>query len=92
MTPFDDRNIAKINENIKGKKIKFQEKEWKKVSKNAKDFCLKCLNRDQNERFSIVDLFDHPFICEVSNNDSMNEEVCLNIQKNLIHYNECSEF
>ena len=47
MTPFDDRNIKKINKNIVEKKVRFGEPEWKKVSKNAKDFVLKCLNRDQ---------------------------------------------
>jgi len=92
ITPFDDRNIKLINENIKKKKVNFKEKEWKNVSSNAKDFVLKCLDRDQNKRQSIADLFDHPFICEVPENDSINEEIVLNIQQNLIHYNECSEF
>lgn len=81
-----------INKNIIDKKVTFKEKEWKKVSKNAKDFVLKCLDRDQNQRESISELFNHPFICEVPADDSINEEVCLNIQQNLIHYNECSEF
>ena len=79
VTPFDDRNIKKINKNITDKTIKFEEKEWKKVSKNAKSFVLKCLDRDQNKRPSIADLFDHPYICEVPENDSINEEICLNI-------------
>lgn len=62
------------------------------MSQNAKDFVSLCLDRDQNRRPTIEDLFDHPWICEVPDNKSGNEEQSLNIQNNLIRYNECSEF
>ena len=92
VTPFDGRNIKEINKNIVQKKLTFGEKEWRKVSQNAKDFISLCLDRDQNRRPTIEELFDDPWICEVPDSKSGNEEQCLNIQNNLIHYNECSEF
>ena len=65
VTPFDGRNIKEINKNIVSKKLMFSEREWRKVSKNAKEFIQTCLDRDQNKRPSIQELFDHPWICNV---------------------------
>ena len=64
-TPFDGNKIKKINQNILTKEVKFPEKQWGSISSNAKDFILKCLDRDQITRPSIAQLFDHPWISEV---------------------------
>jgi len=56
------------------KKLTFGEKEWRKVSQNAKDFISLCLDRDQNRRPTIEELFDDPWICEVPDSKSGNEE------------------
>ena len=45
-TPFDGKNIKRINQNILTKEIKFPDKQWKHFSENAKDFILKCLTRE----------------------------------------------
>ncbi len=34
------------------------------VSKQCKDFILKCLQKDSKERFSMAQLIDHPFLSE----------------------------
>jgi hypothetical protein len=39
-TPFDGKNLEKINQNILKKKVTFSEKHWRNVSDNAKDFIL----------------------------------------------------
>jgi len=39
-TPFDGKNLEKINQNILKKKVTFSEKHWKNVSDHAKDFIL----------------------------------------------------
>lgn len=57
-TPFDGKNIKKINHNILYKEVKFPEKQWKYLSENSKHFILSCLERDQNKRPSIAQLFD----------------------------------
>ena len=49
-TPFESRNLKKIDWNILNKEITFQNtksEDWSDISENAKDFILKCLNRDQ---------------------------------------------
>jgi calcium-dependent protein kinase len=45
-TPFDARNLDRINENICYKTVTFKDKYWKNVSAYAKDFILQCLERD----------------------------------------------
>jgi len=45
-TPFDGKNIERINENICYKNISFKERGWRGVSANAKDFILQCLERN----------------------------------------------
>ena len=64
-TPFDSKTIKQINSNIVNKEVKFPDREWKRISANAKDFILMCLDRNPEKRPSIEDLFDHPWICEV---------------------------
>ena len=56
-TPFDGKNIEHINQNILKKKLTFSERHWKNVSSQAKDFMLQCLNRDQEARPTVEDLF-----------------------------------
>ena len=46
MTPFDAKNIKQINQNICNADASFSEKEFKKVSNNAKDFIKLCLEKD----------------------------------------------
>lgn len=84
-TPFDGKNIKKINQNIIYKEIKFPDKQWCNISSNAKDFIIQCLDRNQITRPSIAQLFDHPWICEIQDGEESNDEECqLNIQKNLV--------
>ena len=39
-TPFDGKNIKKINHNILTKEVRFPSKQWKGISNNAKDFIV----------------------------------------------------
>ena len=39
-TPFDGKNIKKINHNILYKDVKFPEKQWKNLSENSQKFIL----------------------------------------------------
>ena len=91
-TPFDAGKIKKINYNIINKEIKFPDKQWSGISENAKSFILACLERNQDSRKSIAELFNHPWICEVIPENQNAEDVALNIQKNLIQYNQLTNF
>ena len=53
-TPFDGKNIKKINQNILHKELKFPDKQWLNISANAKDFITQCLDRNQTTRPSIA--------------------------------------
>ena len=59
-TPFESRNLKKIDWNIKHKQITFQsskKENWDDISDEAKSFILACLERDQTKRPSIRELF-----------------------------------
>lgn len=85
MTPFDGKNMEQIQDNICKQDIKFRERCWKPVSDDAKDFVLQCLVRDQEERPSINDLFEHPWIKDQTN-DGYDDSNQLKIQRNLNEY------
>lgn len=53
---------------------------------------MQCLERNHFQRAAINDLFDHPWICEIPEIGSEDEEIQLNIQKNLVQYQTCSDF
>ena len=67
-TPFEStRSLRKIDWNIKHKQVTFassKAENWDDISQNAKDFILACLTRNQSERPSINELFEHPWIAE----------------------------
>lgn len=58
-TPFDGKNLKRIQTNIVNKEVTFNNKEWQNISENAKNFILVCLNKDQWSRPSVSDLFNH---------------------------------
>ena len=64
-TPFESRNLKKIDFNIKHKTIRFENRDdeyWGDISQEAKDFILACLERDPVKRPSIAQLFKQPWI------------------------------
>ena len=66
-TLFNGNNQKEINRNICTQKIAsndFKIQEFDAISQRAKDFITQCLDRDQNERPSISELLDHPWICD----------------------------
>jgi len=59
-TPFESRNLKKIDYNIKHKQIKFENvngEYWGDISHEAKQFISTCLERDPTKRPSIAELF-----------------------------------
>lgn len=64
-TPFESRNLKKIDYNIKYKQIKFEDKKdefWSDISQHAKDFILACLERDPKQRPTVQELFKMQWI------------------------------
>lgn len=61
--PFDDEeDDDKTEENIKGKKIHWEGEEWVGVSELSKDFILKCLMLNPEERISSKDARNHQWL------------------------------
>lgn len=66
-TPFESTSIKKIDWNINNKNLKFKstsDQNWEHVSQNAKNFILRCLDRDPTTRPSVRQLFKEPWIAE----------------------------
>ena len=68
--PFDGNNIKKINSNILNRDVKFPKKQWDTISDSAKDFIEQCLDKDQNTRPTVADLFGHEWILEMQTEES----------------------
>lgn len=63
------------------------------MSQNAKDFILKCLERNQSARPSINELFGHPWIHDYQENVSIvDSKVQLNIKQNLVQFFQLNKF
>jgi len=64
-TPFESRNLKKIDYNIKHKPVTFQNTNteyWGDISQDAKDFIMACLSRNPEQRPSVEELFKQPWI------------------------------
>lgn len=45
-TPFDGKNLNRINQNICNKEVTFNNRHWQNISDNAKNFIGMCLQKD----------------------------------------------
>jgi calcium-dependent protein kinase len=59
--PFYSDEEHKIYEYILKKEIKYTGAVWKGVPEEAKDLCKQLLQRDPNERVTLVNAINHPF-------------------------------
>ncbi len=72
--PFDDENIVVLINKVKSGMLSFEEKEWEDVSPNAKDFVVRLLCRDPEERLSAVEALAHPWLRSVKLHERRNSE------------------
>ena len=66
-TPFESNSIKKIDWNINNRSLKFRntsDENWDHVSQNAKNFILRCLDRDPSTRPSLRQLFKEPWVVD----------------------------
>lgn len=59
--PFDIKSHDDLEKIVK-EEIYFPKS--KPISRECKDFILKCLSKDPKERYSMAQLIDHPFLYE----------------------------
>ena len=60
--PFDGDSVAEIKSSIVNDELKLEKLLAKKVSKEAIEFILKCLNKEANNRPLVKDLLEDPWI------------------------------
>ena len=69
---------------IINKELEFPEKEWAKVSEEAKDLVKKLLDKDPNKRPMAQEVIMHPWI--QANMHGLSSKICLDSVKNLITF------
>ena len=60
--PFKGNKEIIIAEKIVNDDLDFDEEEWKKKSKNAKELISSCLKKEPDERITIDEFLNHPWI------------------------------
>lgn len=82
--PFGGESKEEIQWNIVNAELVFDPDAWERVSSNATDFCLKCLNRNWQERPRVEQLFEHAWIKEWVDDPVIKRESGLKIASNLL--------
>jgi len=98
-TPFESRNLKRIDYNIKYKAIRFENTEvehWSTISQDAKDFILACLERNPEKRPSVAELFNMPWITKFYDQQlekpiSHDGEIQQSIHKNMMKFGELNQ-
>lgn len=79
-----------IQKSILKNKPDFDNQVWKKISKQAKDFIKKCFESNYENRPSIEQLFEHPWIEKWIKEPVINESTQLGISANLMAFRKAS--
>lgn len=82
--PFLGNKESQTISQIINKEPEFPEKEWEKVSQEAKDLVIRLLNKDPNKRPMAPEVIMHPWI--QANMHGLSSKVCLDSVKNLITF------
>ena len=69
--PFQGRNDAQVAKKIVRKGIDFMENYWNAVSIEAQDVIENLLEKDPDQRMSILSLINHSWVCNENPNDKM---------------------
>ena len=70
--PFDGKNYKELINNILLNKVSFNKNIF--ISENLKHLILGILNKNENERFNIIDIKKHNFFSDVNWNDVFNKK------------------
>lgn len=78
--PFIGKTNSEIFKKILNEEISFENSKWKKISKEAKDFIKRCMQKNAEKRISSLEAFDHPWF------KSINEEVSnINLDSDILN-------
>jgi calcium-dependent protein kinase len=87
--PFYGENDDEIYSQILNSEVKFNQKVWDDISRDAKDLIKKLLNKNHRERLSAVEALQHPWIQNIDNKkiNFLSIETLNAIVTNLYKYN-----
>ncbi|EGR29659.1 protein kinase domain protein [Ichthyophthirius multifiliis] len=77
--PFNGNNEAEIFKSVEQGEFSFDEEDWSGVSKEAKEFVKKMLQKDYNKRISAQKAFDDPWIQKNASKQPLNTKVLSNL-------------
>lgn len=60
--PFEGDNNKEIFKNVLQQKLRFEERDWKNISDEAKDLISKMLDKNPKTRISSHDCQNHPWL------------------------------
>ena len=90
--PFSGRNNNDIFQLILNGELKFDEKKWINISKEAIDFIKQCLSKDPDKRFSAQMALKHNWLKNVSKEIHSNIKLCKDIFYNLKNFSSKGRF
>jgi calcium-dependent protein kinase len=88
--PFWGNNKQAIYDAVQNNPLKFNDN-FSKISKEAKDFITKCLQKDFHRRLFIKDLLEHPWMKSVQEKQ-IDDAVMLDIGRNLFEFQKTTAF
>ncbi len=81
-----------VRQQIRTKEVKFEGKVWGRISKDAKDFVLRLLQRNPDNRPTAKEALKHKFIQNRSklSSEPPNPDIVRNIPGSMLHFGESS--
>ncbi|KAL4464835.1 hypothetical protein ABPG74_011396 [Tetrahymena malaccensis] len=77
--PFDGKNDEEVFNAIQNQQVKFEGKEWEKISVQAKDLIEKMLQKDPDIRLSAQQAYQHPWIQKSIKSSNIQDTVMKNL-------------
>lgn len=78
--PIMKETQSELFQEIRTGNWKFQEEDWEHISKEAKDFVSKCLNVDPEQRWTVEEALESPWIHADADDSSIQSAISTSMQ------------
>lgn len=89
--PYSSKSFNELIEKIKTDK-QIEIPHGTNISRNCRDFILRCLQRDVSNRIGFEDFFNHPFIDLEHKPSQENMEKATDLLKYAVNHDQCKEY